>query len=155
MATESARTDSAIRTETFYPHAVARVWRALTDPVALAAWLMPNDFQPVLGHRFTFRTEPVLPYFDGIVHCEVVELDPPRSLAYTWRGMAGMDTVVRWELAPANRDGVAGTLLVGVHSGFDLTDPAQLEGFRSMSGGWGGAMVSALDRVLATIEGEE
>jgi uncharacterized protein YndB with AHSA1/START domain len=150
-----ARTESAIRTETFYPHPATRVWRALTDPAALAAWLMPNDFQPVLGHRFTFRTEPVPPYFDGIVHCEVVELDRPRSLAYTWRGMAGMDTMVRWELTTVTRDGVEGTLLVGVHSGFDLTDPAQLGGFRSMSGGWGGAMTTALDRVLATIEGEE
>lgn len=144
-----ARTDSAIRTETFYPHPVARVWRALTDPAALAEWLMPNDFAPVLGHRFTFRTQPVPPHFDGVVHCEVVELVPEKSLAYTWSGMAGMDTLVRWELAAVRRDGVTGTLLVGVHSGFDLTDPAQLAGFQSMSGGWGGHMATSLDRVLA------
>jgi uncharacterized protein YndB with AHSA1/START domain len=143
------RTDSAIRTETFYPHAVGRVWRALTDAEALAEWLMPNDFVPELGHRFTFRTQPVPPYFDGVVHCEVVELVPAKSLAYTWAGLPGMRTTVRWELVPAERDGVAGTLLVMVHSGFDLTDPTQLGAFQSMSGGWGGAMVAALDRVLA------
>lgn len=148
----TTRTDSAIRTETFYAHPPAHVWRALTDSEALAAWLMPNDFVPELGHRFTFRTQPVPPYFDGIVHCEITELDEPHSLAYTWTGMAGMDTVVRWELTPAERDGVAGTVLVGVHSGFDLTDPSQLEGFRQMSGGWGGGMVASLDRVLAGME---
>lgn len=143
-----ARTDSAIRTETFYPHAAGRVWRALTDPAALAEWLMPNDFEPVLGHRFTFRTVPVPPHFDGVVHCEVVELVVEKSLAYTWSGMAGMNTVVRWELTAVERDGVVGTLLVGVHSGFDLTDPAQLAGFRSMSGGWGGRMMAALELFL-------
>jgi uncharacterized protein YndB with AHSA1/START domain len=146
------RAESAIRTETFYPHPADRVWRGLTDSEALAAWLMPNDFQPVLGHRFTFRTQPVPPYFDGIVHCEVIELQPPFSLAYTWTGMAGMNTVVRWTLAAASRDGRDGTLLVGVHSGFDLSDPTQLEGFRAMSGGWGGGMVAALDNVLAGLD---
>jgi uncharacterized protein YndB with AHSA1/START domain len=144
-----ARTDSAIRTETFYRHSPDRVWRALTDSDALAAWLMPNDFVPELGRRFTFRTQPVPPYFDGVVHCEVVELDPPSVLSYTWRGMAGMDTVMRWELFATERDGVAGTLLVGVHSGFDLADESQLRAFRGMSGGWGGRkMTAAFELVL-------
>lgn len=44
--------------EVRYPHTPERVWRALTDPKALAAWLMPNDFAPVVGHRFTFRAPP-------------------------------------------------------------------------------------------------
>lgn len=147
-----ARTDSAIRTETFYRHPPARIWRALTDSDALATWLMPNDFAPELGHRFTFRTQPVPPYFDGIVHCEVVELEPPKSLAYTWTGLPDMNTKVRWELAETEQDGVAGTLLVCVHSGFDLTDRRQLSAFHGMSGGWGGrTMVDALDRVLESL----
>ena len=59
-----------------YPHPVDRVWEALTSSEALAAWLMPNDFKPAVGHRFTFRTKPA-PGFDGVVRCEVLELDPP------------------------------------------------------------------------------
>ncbi len=39
-----------------YPHPVDRVWEALTSSEALAAWLMPNDFKPAVGHHFTFRT---------------------------------------------------------------------------------------------------
>lgn len=144
------RTDSAIRFETFYPHPVAKVWRALTDSDALAAWLMPNDFKPVLGHRFTFTSRPIPPHFAGTVHCEVTELDPPNSLAYTWEGAPGMHTLVRWELTPVTRD-VPGTLLVGVHSGFDLTEPIDFAAFRGMSGGWGGGMVAKLDRVLAAL----
>jgi uncharacterized protein YndB with AHSA1/START domain len=143
-----SRTDSAIRTETVYRHPPDRVWRALTDSDALATWLMPNDFVPELGHRFTFRTQPVPPYFDGVVHCEVTELDPPKTLAYTWRGMPGMNTVVRWELTETED----GTLVVCTHSGFDLTDESHLKAFRSMSGGWGGRkMVAALDRVLTEL----
>jgi uncharacterized protein YndB with AHSA1/START domain len=86
-----------------YEHPVERVWRALTDRGALAQWLMPNDFEPRIGHRFKFRTDPQ-PGFDGIVDCEVLELEPPRTLAITWRG-GPIDTVVRWTLEPleANR----------------------------------------------------
>jgi uncharacterized protein YndB with AHSA1/START domain len=142
------RTESAIRTETRYRHPPDRVWRAITDSDALATWLMPNDFVPELGRRFTFRTQPAPPYFDGIVHCEITELDPPRTLAYTWCGVPGMNTVVRWELTATD----TGTLLVCTHSGFDLTDAGHLEAFRSMSGGWGGeTMVAALDRILAEL----
>ena len=52
-------TSASIRTATFFPHPPDKVWRALTDPELLGAWLMPNDFQARVGHRFTFRTDPV------------------------------------------------------------------------------------------------
>jgi len=73
-----------VRIEVVYPHALQRIWRALTDPRAIADWLMENNFEPRLGHRFQFRTKPA-PSFDGIVNCEVVTLDEPKRLAYTWR----------------------------------------------------------------------
>ena len=47
-----------------YPHPVERVWRALTDREALAQWLMPGDFEPVLGREFQFRAPPA-PGWDG------------------------------------------------------------------------------------------
>jgi len=87
---------TALRFERWYPHAPERVWRALTEREVLARWLMPNDFEPRVGHRFTFRTDPG-PGFDGIVSCEVLELDAPTSLAFTWRG-GPIDTVVRFTL---------------------------------------------------------
>lgn len=71
--------------EAIYPHPPERVWHALTDSAALAAWLMPNDFVPQVGHRFTFRAPPQ-PWFDGIVQCEVLIVEPPRQLSYTWQG---------------------------------------------------------------------
>jgi uncharacterized protein YndB with AHSA1/START domain len=79
-----------------YPHPVDRVWAALTSSEALAAWLMPNDFQPVVGHRFTLRTRPA-PGFDGIVRCEVLELDPPKRMVWSWAG-GSIDTTVTFTL---------------------------------------------------------
>jgi uncharacterized protein YndB with AHSA1/START domain len=82
--------------EFIYKHSPQRVWRALTDSAAIARWLMPNDFQPVVGHKFQLRTKP-RPGFDGIVNCEVLEMDAPRRLSYSWKG-GGMETVVTYTL---------------------------------------------------------
>ena len=79
-----------------YPHPVDRVWAALTSSEALAAWLMPNDFAPVVGHQFTFTTRPA-PGFDGIVHCQIIELDPPTRMVWSWAG-GNLDTTVTFTL---------------------------------------------------------
>jgi len=79
-----------------YSHPVERVWAALTSSSALAAWLMPNDFEPVVGHHFSLRTKPA-PGFDGIVHCEVVEMEPPSRMVWTWAG-GTIDTTVTFTL---------------------------------------------------------
>jgi uncharacterized protein YndB with AHSA1/START domain len=93
--------DDTIQVDEFLPHPAERVWRALTDSAQLAAWLMPNDFVPVVGHRFTLHTDPK-PGFDGIVHAEVLDLDPPRYLRISWVG-GGLDTTVAWRLEPEGR----------------------------------------------------
>jgi uncharacterized protein YndB with AHSA1/START domain len=103
---------SAITREVFYAHPRERVWAALTDPEALAQWLMPNDFEPVAGREFTFRTKPG-PGFDGVVHCRVLELDAPSRMAWSWRG-GPIDTVVRFELEPVE----GGTRLRFEQTGF-------------------------------------
>jgi uncharacterized protein YndB with AHSA1/START domain len=99
--------------ENVYPHPIERVWAALTDAAALSQWLMPNDFQPRLGHRFQFRTKPA-PGFDGIVDCEVLEMNPPQRLVYSWKG-GGVDTLLTWTLTPDP----AGTRLRLDHTGFE------------------------------------
>lgn len=108
-----------LRLERVFPQPPERVWRALTDRRAIAAWLMDNDFEPVVGHRFTFRAKPQ-PGWDGVTYCEVIEVDPPRRLAYTWRGGAGddkpptLDTIVRFTVVPEG----TGTRLILEHTGF-------------------------------------
>lgn len=87
-----------LRFEAVYPHPIEKVWRAITDSKAIAQWLLENDFEPRLGHKFMFRSKP-RPGWDGKSYCEVIELDPPRRLAYTWRG-SSLDTVLRITLEP-------------------------------------------------------
>ena len=131
----------AIRREITYPHPPARVWHALTDRATLAQWLMPNDFEPRVGHRFQFRTDPA-PGFDGIVSCEVLRLEAPHLLEVSWRG-GGIDTVVTWQLEP---DGAGGTRLRFEQRGF-----AGVRGFlvsRILAGGFGRMYGESLPHVL-------
>ncbi len=123
---------TAVEVDGFLPHPPAKVWRALTDPELLARWLMPTDFAPVLGQRFTFRTTPrPAQDFDGVVHCEVLELDPPRRLRWSWRS-GTLDTEVAWTLVPEGH----GTRLCLNHSGFDPDDPLQQRTATLLGGGW-------------------
>lgn len=90
-----------ITLEQTYPYPPERVWRALTDSAAMGEWLMPNDFEPRLGHKFQFRSKP-MPGWRGFVECEVIELIAPRRLGYTWLGADDWKepTIVRWTLEP-------------------------------------------------------
>ncbi len=84
---------------------IERVWQALTDPVLLSRWTLfqTDDFRPVVGHRFQFRSDPV-PGWTGIIDCEVLEVEEPRRLVYTWVGgpeTMVVHTTVVWTLAQA------------------------------------------------------
>ena len=140
---------ATIEVDQFLAQPPDQVWHALTDPDQLARWLMPNDFQPAVGHQFTFRTEPVPRHgFDGIVHCQVLDLDPPRLLRFSWRG-GRLDTVVSWRLVPEG----AGTRLLITHDGFDDGDPGQRMTMGILGGGWRGHLVKRLGELLGAAPG--
>lgn len=61
---------------------VEKLWSALTDSSKLAKWIMENDFKPVVGHQFQFRTQPT-EYWNGIINGEVLIVDEPNLLSYT------------------------------------------------------------------------
>jgi uncharacterized protein YndB with AHSA1/START domain len=88
----------AVDLEVFYPYSSERVWQVLTDRRALAAWMMENDFEPKLGHRFRFYSQP-LPGITTTIQCEVVELEEPSRLAYTWQDSSTAEpSLVLWTL---------------------------------------------------------
>jgi len=39
------------------PHPPEKIWLALTQAPLIGQWLMSNDFQPVVGHKFTLRSK--------------------------------------------------------------------------------------------------
>ena len=131
------------------PHPPAKVWRALTEPELLAQWLMANDMRPAVGHSFTFKEEPT-PWWDGIVHCEVLELEPQRRICYSWRSGSGasrLDTVVTWTLTPTPS---GGTRLALEHSGFVPSNAFAFDGAKK---GWERMVGEGLGPVLARIGG--
>lgn len=79
-----------------YTTTAEKLWSALTDSKKLARWTLKNDFLPVVGHQFTFRDEPS-EWWDGIVTGEVVAVEPPTRLSYTWGTGDERHTVV-WTL---------------------------------------------------------
>ncbi|MGV2827124.1 SRPBCC family protein [Myxosarcina sp. GI1(2024)] len=89
-----------IKLNVFYPHSPPKVWQALTDCRILNAWMMKNDFKPRLGHKFRFESN-CLPGIKTIIRCEVVELDEPKRLAYTWQDeVKSQPSLVIWTLTP-------------------------------------------------------
>jgi uncharacterized protein YndB with AHSA1/START domain len=136
--TAPSQTDS-ISFEFDLKHVPQKVWRALTDPVLLAEWLLPViDLKLEPGAAFTFKTDPK-PGWDGSVNCRFVEIETHRKLSYTWR-VGGMDTVVNFTLTPT----ASGTRLSLVQSGFK---PDQKQNFGGARYGWkmmGGKLVDLL-----------
>jgi len=127
------------------PHPPEKIWRALTQGPLIEEWLMKNDFEPVVGHRFNFRAEPMA-HWNGVTDCEVLTVETPRRLAYTWNSSGaeaatGLKTVVTWTLTPTP----AGTLVRMEQSGFT---PEQRANWQGAAYGWQ-RMVAGLERVVA------
>ena len=114
-----------------------KIWRALTQPHLIEEWLMKNDFKPVVGHRFDLRAD------WGSVDCQVLAVEPHKTLSYTW-GAYDLESVVTWTLTPTS----TGTHLRMEQSGFRPDQPQYYQGAK---GGWQ-QFFAALEQVLARID---
>jgi uncharacterized protein YndB with AHSA1/START domain len=128
-----AATVSSLLIERELPHPPEKVWRALTQSALIEEWLMANDFEPVIGRKFTLRSAPA-PHWNGVTDCQVLAIEPYRTLSYSWRSSGeeaenGLKTVVTWTLTPTPR----GVLLRMEQSGFREDQKANYQG---ASYGW-------------------
>jgi uncharacterized protein YndB with AHSA1/START domain len=134
--------DTSLQTRTVtvereFAHPPEKIWRALTQPHLIEAWLMKNDFVPAKHHRFKLSAD------WGAVDCEVLEIEPNRTLSYTWAAM-GLDSVVTWTLTPTG----AGTHLKMEQTGFQ---PGQDAAYNGAKYGWN-KFTTALEEVVAKLD---
>ena len=121
-----------------------RLWRALTQPHLMEEWLMKNDFAPRVGHRFNLRGD-----WGGVLDCEVLEIEPERTLAYRWDfdhadPAYGLKSVVTFTLTPTE----SGTRLRMEQAGFR---PDQKQALGGATFGWA-QMMDKLGQTLAGME---
>lgn len=87
-----------IRKERLYTVPIEHVWAALTTPEALGVWFMEADFKAQVGYNFRFQDTP-RGQWDGRLAGEVLVVEEPYRLAYTWHGNQMKHTTeVRWQL---------------------------------------------------------
>lgn len=134
------RADNTMRTvvkERELRHATEKVWRALTQKHLMEEWLMKGDFKPEVGHRFDLQAE------WGKVSCEILAVEPHKSLCYSWAAH-GLESVVTWTLTETD----SGTHLKMEQSGFV---PGQEQAYHGARSGW----EQFLDRLEEVIAGHD
>ena len=124
-----------------FSHPPEKLWRALTQPHLMEEWLMKNDFKPQVGHQFNLRGD-----WGGVLDCEVLTIEPERTLAYTWNlahadAAFNLKSVVTFTLTPSG----TGTHLRVEQVGFR---PDQKQAFGGAHAGWK-QFLEKLDQVLA------
>jgi uncharacterized protein YndB with AHSA1/START domain len=124
------------------PHPPEKIWRALTQGPLIEEWLMKNDFQPTVGHRFSFRSTPV-PGWDGVINSEVLVIEPNSRLSYSW-GTMGTMSMVTWTLTPTK----AGTHIRMEQTGFRSEEDAAYKGARY---GWT-KFIGNMERVVGGLD---
>jgi uncharacterized protein YndB with AHSA1/START domain len=119
---------------------INKVWESVATSEGMAAWFMPNDFQPIEGHAFELNAGQF-----GMSPCKVTKVDPPNSLSFNW----GKD----WSLTFSLKELDGKTEFTLIHSGWDA---AKLTEFNAphpavrdnMDNGWG----SLLEKLRTHVE---
>jgi uncharacterized protein YndB with AHSA1/START domain len=135
--TNTATETRTVIIEREMPYPPEKIWRALTQPHLIAEWLMQNDFMPTVDHRFNLRGD------WGAVDCQVLAVEPNRTLSYTWAAM-GLESVVTWTLSATR----TGTHLRMEQSGFL---PEQKLAYQGAKYGWQ-QFFAKLEQVLGRID---
>ena len=134
MCESTTTATETIRVERFYPHARARVWRALTEPDLLARWWAAGDIAPIVGHVFELDMGRW-----GLVECTVLDVEPETLLRFSFD---------KWTIAWRLADEGAGTRLYLEQHGLDPQHAKDRFAIENMGPGWRDDVLPALEKVL-------
>lgn len=126
---QAANALPAIRETRLLNAPIAKVWSAVATAEGMAAWFMPSDFEPVVGHEFHLEAGPY-----GRSPCKVTEIDPLHRVSFRW----GKDWTLTFELKDLGDNRTEFTL---IHDGWNadtLTEFGQPHPVvrEIMAGGW-------------------
>ena len=124
-----------------------RVWQVLTGEGLVEQWLGCMGFRAEIGTIFYMQQDSAKRAAgdtSGATHCELLALDPPRHMVFSWYYPDMPKTEV---LITLEADG-SGTRVALVHTGWDQYDGDQIKAIRdTLAGGWGSYVLPQLRRV--------
>ena len=143
MATSIVTADQdTIITEIEIDASPDRVFRGICDPETVrrrAPYIEVFEMDLRIGGKWRMQVRMPKPHrgFSTVIHDgEVLEIDPPHRLVYSWHANFHSDpkhrSIVRWELTPTN----SGTHVKVAHSGL-AAEPAACKDY---AGGWPGVL---------------
>ncbi len=100
----------SLTVEKEYNYPIEKVWKAITNPEAIAKWFIPGDFKPVVGSEYSFENEYTK------VRGKIINLEEPVLMVYSWiKENTEIETIVSWKL----KETESGTKLTILHEGIE------------------------------------
>jgi uncharacterized protein YndB with AHSA1/START domain len=121
-----------------------QVWRALTGEASVERWLGCIDYRARPGTVFYMQPDEKRRRkrdIAGATHCELLSLEPPQRMAFSWFLPGTAKTLVEIVVLPAGR----GSRVSLIHSGWDQFEPPEAAVLRDqLDAGWGNHVLPAL-----------
>jgi len=121
------KNDKIVKTH-YFPHPIAKVWKAISDAEEISKWFILADFKAEVRYNYTFTHDQTK------ITGEVLLVNPVYDLIYTWivKG-TGVETTVSWKLEEKEN----GTFLTLEHTGISgYPGETAVTMFENFQGGW-------------------
>lgn len=126
---------------------IGRVWQVMTVEGMVDQWLGCIGYKPEIGHVFYMQPDAekrAQGDMAGATHCELLSLDAPNEMRFSWYYPEMPKTEVALRLS--ERGG--STRVELVHSGWDKFEPTQIASIReALEGGWKSFVLPQLKQV--------
>ena len=105
--------------EKTYNKPIDEVWKYITDQTYLAQWLMPGNFEAIVGQSYRFDCPPDENDCSDFVFGEILDVQAPHSIQFTWNTTElNNSTVVTFNLKETDN----GVIFNITHEGFTDQD---------------------------------